>query len=55
LLARVDQVSVRTLFERAASKRELVLIFLSILEMVKELAIRLIQQETFGDILLIRR
>jgi segregation and condensation protein A len=55
LLARVDQVSARTLFERAASKRELVLIFLSILEMVKELAIRLIQQETFGDILLVRR
>ena len=55
LLARVEQVSARTLFERAASKRELVLIFLSILEMVKELAIRLIQQETFGDILLVRR
>jgi segregation and condensation protein A len=55
LLARVDQVSARTLFERATSKRELVLIFLSILEMVKELAIRLIQQETFGDILLVRR
>jgi segregation and condensation protein A len=55
LLARVDQVSTRTLFERATSRREMVLIFLSILEMVKELVIRLIQQETFGDILLVRR
>src|SRR5215470_4243806 len=55
LLARVDQISARSLFERARSRRELVLIFLSILEMVKELVVRLIQQETFGEITLVRR
>jgi segregation and condensation protein A len=55
LLARVDQVSARSLFERARSRRDLVLIFLSILEMVKELAIRLVQHETFGEITLVRR
>ena len=49
------QVSARTLFERARSRREMVLIFLSVLELVKELAIRLTQSEIFGDIVLVKR
>jgi segregation and condensation protein A len=49
------QLSARDLFERARSKRELVLIFLAVLELVKELAIRLTQADTFGDILLVKR
>jgi segregation and condensation protein A len=49
------EISARLLFEQARSRRELVLIFLAVLELVKELAIRLIQPETFGDILLVRR
>ena len=40
------------MFERARSKREMVLIFLAILEMVKELIIGLKQSETFGDIII---
>jgi segregation and condensation protein A len=50
-----DEISARTLFERAQSRREMVLIFLSILELVKELAIRLRQRKTFGDILIMKR
>ena len=56
--SRVDkdrEISARQLFEKAGSKRELVLIFLAVLELVKELAIRLVQSETFGDILLVKR
>jgi segregation and condensation protein A len=49
------EVGARELFERAGSRRELVLIFLAILELVKELAIRLVQESTFGDILIVRR
>jgi segregation and condensation protein A len=55
LVARSGKVQAREIFERARSRRELVLIFLAVLELVKELAIRLSQSETFGEILLIRR
>ena len=55
MLADSTQVSARTLFERAGSRREMVLIFLSVLELVKELVIRLKQSETFGDILIMKR
>ena len=55
LVGERGELSARFLFEQARSRRELVLIFLAVLELVKELAIRLIQPETFGDILLIRR
>ena len=48
-------ISAKTLFERAGSRREMVLIFLSVLELVKELVVRLKQRETFGDILITRR
>ena len=37
------------------SKRELVLIFLAVLELVKELEIRLAQSEMFGDIIITKR
>src|SRR5438045_1432406 len=50
-----EEVSARRMFEGARSKREMVLIFLAILEMVKELIIGLKQAETFGDILISKR
>jgi segregation and condensation protein A len=49
------EVSARALFERAGSRREMVLIFLSILELVKELVIRFRQSGTFGDIIIVKR
>jgi segregation and condensation protein A len=55
LLGDAGEVSARALFERAHSKRELVLIFLAVLELVKELEIRLAQSEMFGDIIITRR
>jgi segregation and condensation protein A len=55
MLGETDEVSARALFERAHSKRELVLIFLAVLELVKELEIRLAQSEMFGDIIITRR
>jgi segregation and condensation protein A len=45
------EVNLRTFFELARSRRELVLAFLSILELVRMTEISLIQVETFGDIL----
>jgi len=48
-------VKARELFERARSKHEMVMIFLGILEMVKNLIITLVQQETFGEIILALR
>jgi chromatin segregation and condensation protein Rec8/ScpA/Scc1 (kleisin family) len=38
-------------FERARSRRELVLAFLSVLELVRTTEISLIQRETFGEII----
>jgi segregation and condensation protein A len=55
MLGEAGKVSARALFERAHSKRELVLIFLAVLELVKELEIRLAQSEMFGDIIITRR
>ncbi|HJQ68181.1 MAG TPA: segregation/condensation protein A [Blastocatellia bacterium] len=55
MLGEADEVSARLLFERAHSKRELVLIFLAVLELVKELEVRLVQSEMFGDIIITRR
>jgi segregation and condensation protein A len=49
------KVSARALFERAGSRREMVLTFLAVLELVKELVIRLTQTETFGDIVIMKR
>ena len=50
-----ETVSARSLFERAASRREMVLIFLAVLELVKELQIRLKQSQIFGDITITKR
>jgi len=45
------ELNLRIFFGRARSRRELVLAFLSVLELVRTTEIRLFQQETFGDIL----
>jgi segregation and condensation protein A len=44
------ELNLRVFFERAKSRRELVLAFLSVLELVRTTEIRLFQSETFGDI-----
>jgi segregation and condensation protein A len=44
------ELNMREFFERQATRRELVLAFLSILELVRTTEIRLIQTQTFGDI-----
>jgi segregation and condensation protein A len=45
------ELNLYTFFERAASRRELVLAFLSVLELVRTTEIYLVQSETFGDII----
>ena len=45
-----DAINIRELFERARSRRELVSTFLAILELVKELKVRIVQAGAFGDI-----
>ena len=45
------ELNLRTFFERARSRRELVLAFLSVLELVRTTEIRLFQQSTFGEII----
>jgi segregation and condensation protein A len=45
------ELNLRTFFERAGSRRELVLAFLSVLELVRTTEISLIQHETFGEII----
>jgi segregation and condensation protein A len=54
-LSEQAEISARVLFERARSRREVVVIFLAVLELVKELYIRLVQSETFGDITIMKR
>jgi segregation and condensation protein A len=44
------ELNLRQFFERARSRRELVLAFLSVLELVRTTEVRLFQHETFGDI-----
>jgi len=44
------ELNMRTFFERAETRRELVLAFLSILELVRTTEIKLFQSSTFGDI-----
>jgi segregation and condensation protein A len=55
MLKSFKEVRARDVFERAHTRRECVLIFLAILELVKELAIRLRQSENFGDIMITER
>jgi segregation and condensation protein A len=45
------ELNLRLFFERAQSRRELVLAFLSVLELVRTTEVKLFQQETFGDII----
>lgn len=45
------ELNLRVFFERALSRRELVLAFLSVLELVRTSEVRLFQRETFGDII----
>jgi len=47
----VGELNLRIFFERAQSRRELVLAFLSVLELVRAAEITLLQRETFGEIL----
>ena len=44
------ELNLRVFFERAKSRRELVLAFLSVLELVRTTEIKLMQRETFGEI-----
>ena len=50
LLDKYEQINVRVIFEMSQSKRELIITFLALLELVKEWRIYLIQREMFGDI-----
>lgn len=50
-----EEVNLRVFFEQAQNKRELVLAFLSVLELVRLAQISLIQEITFGDILARKR
>jgi len=45
------ELNLRVFFERARSRRELVLAFLSVLELVRTTEVKLVQRETFGDII----
>ena len=45
------ELNLRLFFERARTRRELVLAFLSVLELVRTTEVNLIQRETFGDII----
>jgi segregation and condensation protein A len=45
------ELNLRQFFERAGSRRELVLAFLSVLELVRMTEINLVQRETFGEII----
>jgi chromatin segregation and condensation protein Rec8/ScpA/Scc1 (kleisin family) len=45
------ELNLRVFFERARSRRELVLAFLSVLELGRTTEVRLFQRETFGDII----
>lgn len=55
ILKKSGEVRVRQVFDQAKSKRECVIIFLAILELVKELQIRLKQSKTFGEIVIVER
>lgn len=45
------ELNLRLFFERARTRRELVLAFLSVLELVRTTQITLVQRETFGEII----
>jgi len=55
LLKVSDRIDVTSLFESARTVRELLILFLAVLELVKQAVIRLMQIERFGRIVAIRR
>src|SRR5262245_6487989 len=55
MLEERERINVRELFEMSRSKRELIITFLALLELVKEWKIYLIQSGLFGDIFASRR
>jgi segregation and condensation protein A len=55
MLEERERINVRELFEMSRSKRELIITFLALLELVKEWKIYLIQDKPFGDIFASRR
>ncbi len=50
MILSTGELNLRHFFERAATRRELVLAFLSVLEIVRTSEILLVQEKTFGDI-----
>jgi len=54
LLEREERVDITALFEAARSRRELVILFLAVLELVRIAVIRLVQTERFGRLLALR-
>ena len=50
MIMSAGELNLRHFFERAGSRRELVLAFLSVLELVRTTEVRLYQRETFGEI-----
>lgn len=55
LVSTQKEVNLRIFFEQAQTKKELVLAFLSVLELVRVAQISLFQKETFGDIIASKR
>jgi segregation and condensation protein A len=51
MILSAGELNLRTFFERTATRRELVLAFLSVLELVRTTEIVLVQRQTFGDII----
>jgi segregation and condensation protein A len=52
MILSAGELNLRRFFERAETRRELVLAFLSVLELVRTTEVRLTQEKTFGDILM---
>jgi segregation and condensation protein A len=50
MIMSAGELNLRHFFERAGSRRELVLAFLSVLELVRTTEVKLYQRETFGEI-----
>jgi chromatin segregation and condensation protein Rec8/ScpA/Scc1 (kleisin family) len=50
MILSTGELNLRHFFERAGTRRELVLAFLSVLEIVRTSEIVLVQEKTFGDI-----
>jgi segregation and condensation protein A len=54
LLSASDRLDITELFETARTRRELLTMFLAVLELVKEMVIRLLQTERFGQIIAVK-